>query len=627
MSSWQRCVSDYRLSRDASKPIMRLRDGEVPPRRKKFVDLLDGDVSEIKALFRIAQRAQHYAVVADAECVLVMHDPAAAWAADYERVGIVDGACWNEQIAATNGVAMALRHRHPVTVAGKDHYYQLLAPFQCSAAPLLNHRDEPIGAINLSSLDHGSRTDRIFSQYVVALAAAKIQARLFHARYRDHLRASLSVLGSETDETVNALIAMDGSGRVIAATNAGARAIDLNASDGLIGRNVGSILDATIDELAASTGVAIDVDAGYDRRLIVLPVAPRHARPTATSVATRRIGRTGPVSLREIAGVDAASVALVERAQRLFRASVPMHVSGEPATGKRTLVQALHREVTFSQGSLITVDCSQTSDASADDFAKSFARALERARAHDHAADGCLSIATLLVERVDELDRKLQKRLANFLSKLENVLDGPSLSHETRKLRVVVTSSQNGSGDGHSPALQAELAAHFAGGSVVMRPIRHRTDLRNLISSVAHRLVERPVHVKENAVTLLTSRDWTGNFRELVGTLRSALVLGDGKSITAFDLADVSVVCQEPTLTPCEPVGRESEVDASLVQDALRRSAWNVSKAAKVLKMSRATLHRRIVALRLIRPSKELRCRIGQASKRLARHETADTSA
>ncbi len=615
MSSWQRCVSEYRLSRDASKPILRLRDAEVGPRRKRFIDLLDGDVSELAGLFRIAQRAQHYAVVADADCVLVMHDPAAAWAADYERVGIVDGACWNEQIAATNGVAMALRHRHPVTVAGKDHYYQLFSPFQCSAAPLLNHLDEPIGAINISSLDRGSLADRIFSQHVVALAAAKIQARLFHAKYRDQLRATLSVVGGETDETVNALIAIDGSGRIIAATNAGARVADSTAPDGLIGRDVSSIFDATIDELAASTGAAMEVDAGRHRSLIVLPVAPRQARPTATSVTTRRIGRTGPVTLREIAGGDAAAAALVERARRLFRASVPMHVSGGAATGKRTLVRALHREVTFSQGVLIAVDCGRTSDASASDFALSFTRALERARAHDHTSDGPLNVATLLIERVDLLDRHLQSHLVGFLRKLENVLDGPSLARDAGRLRVIITSSGSVGGRTNSAALHPDLKAHFAGGAIVMRSLRSRADLGALIVQVAQRIGERPVRVTDDAMTLLSARSWPGNYRELVGTLRAALILGDGKSITPFDLADDAGSIEEHSAHPPERLQEEpAEIEASLVREALQRAAWNVSSAAKLLGVSRATLHRRIVALGLVRPSRELGLRIGQAA-------------
>ncbi len=612
MSSWQRCVSDYRLSRDASKPILRLRDAEVGPRRKKFVDLPDGDTSELDGLFRIAQRAQHYAVVADAECVLVMHDPAAAWAADYEHVGIVDGACWNEQIAATNGVAMALRHRHPVTVAGKDHYYQLLAPFQCSAAPLLNHCDEPIGAINISSLDQGSRADRIFSQHLVALAAAKIQARLFHARYRDHLRASLRVVGGETDETVNALIAIDGSGQIIAATNAGARVADRTAPNGLIGRNVGSIFDATIDELAACTGAAMEVDAGRDRPLIVLPIAPRQSRPTATSVATRRIGRTGPVSLREIAGDDSAALAMVERAERLFRASVPMHISGGTATGKRTLVRALHREVTYSQGVLITVDCGRASDISADEFATSFTRTLERARAHSHASDGSVNVATLMIERVDELEDHLQKQLVGFLRKLENVLDGPSLGREPKGLRVIVTSSSKSIEDAGADALQTELAAHFAGGLVAIRPLRYRNDLSSLIIRVAQRILGRPARITDDAMALLIARSWFGNYRELVGTLRGALVLSDGKAITPFDLADGMSAPHRPPEKLKDQVDLVHDADASLVRDALCRANWNVSKAAKTLQISRATLHRRMVKLKLIRPSKQLRHHIGQ---------------
>jgi two-component system NtrC family response regulator len=94
--------------------------------------------------------------------------------------------------------------------------------------------------------------------------------------------------------------------------------------------------------------------------------------------------------------------------------------------------------------------------------------------------------------------------------------------------------------------------------------------------------------ISDDALAAIGRYHWPGNVRELENRMKRAIIMAEGKLITAGDLALESL--------PAEPESVDLRVEVeklerSLAQKALIMSDGNISKAAKLLGISRPHLY------------------------------------
>jgi DNA-binding NtrC family response regulator len=99
----------------------------------------------------------------------------------------------------------------------------------------------------------------------------------------------------------------------------------------------------------------------------------------------------------------------------------------------------------------------------------------------------------------------------------------------------------------------------------------------------------------QTSMSLLMEYRWPGNVRELRTAVEHGVVLARGKLIEPGDLP---VAIREgsglKTSSKADLPLKLDEVKRSAIDAALEKSGQNISKAAKVLGISRRTLHRRL---------------------------------
>lgn len=118
-ASWQRCELTHKLDRNAARPILRLQSSEIAPRLEELVARTGGRQGVFRQLAELAITAGHCLVITDAGgIVLRIEAPGAV--PDWN--GIALGSVWDERVAGTNGVSMALGQGRDVTVRGRDHF-------------------------------------------------------------------------------------------------------------------------------------------------------------------------------------------------------------------------------------------------------------------------------------------------------------------------------------------------------------------------------------------------------------------------------------------------------------------------------------------------------------------------
>jgi len=100
---------------------------------------------------------------------------------------------------------------------------------------------------------------------------------------------------------------------------------------------------------------------------------------------------------------------------------------------------------------------------------------------------------------------------------------------------------------------------------------------------------------------MLLNYGWPGNVRELIATIRRAVVLADGPLIGVADLRlepEQPGLAKPPKSVPVRPrpngtkLDRGSNTERGAVLSALQANRFNMTRTARSLGVSRATLYR-----------------------------------
>ena len=107
---------------------------------------------------------------------------------------------------------------------------------------------------------------------------------------------------------------------------------------------------------------------------------------------------------------------------------------------------------------------------------------------------------------------------------------------------------------------------------------------------------ESPV-LSGETLNILQNYGWPGNIRELRNFCENLVVLNRGKEITPYDLDPrFSLPSSEADSSEkfCKPTLSVEENEKKLLRNALLEAQGNRTKAAKLMGISRRTLHRKL---------------------------------
>lgn len=612
IASWDRCQYQYNLARDASYSILRLQATEVAPRLEALVERTGGRRGIFRQLAEVAFKVGHCLVLSDADRIIVRLESKNKGYSEFERYGIAVGSCWNERIAGTNGVTMALSQGETFTVRGKDHFFSRLCPFACTAVPLLDARNEMIGAVNLSTIDHGNPAEYLFAQQLLEQAARQIQRILFKQHFSDALILAVSDPDSSGLLLNDELIAVDGSGIICGATRRAAHLANGKNMTTLEGQPVEAIVGFTVDDLSRVPGQIRSrrFDTGAVLQVAVQETKPPHYPGRGWSRGKQQLRgftrrRLAP-SLRELSVGSRTMTAILEQAQVCFHNGIPFLLEGESGTGKTELIKALHTAAGESSAQLVTIDCAALADNSQDEH--EIGALLE----HAHVAQALQGIgntsATLLLENIGEMPSYGQTRLRSLLETIESDEQIRDDRQQGSALRVVATSRQDLRAAVQEGFFREDLYYLLCGARFVLPPLRQREGRALLARAIATHWAGTAIALTAESINAIQHYTWPGNVRELRNTLRQALLAGNSERISLLDLSRFATMDSEVALQHRETSGNGPPTalcdEKTILLDALLGTNWNVARAARNLGISRATMHRKMKQYKIARPGK-----------------------
>jgi len=307
--------------------------------------------------------------------------------------------------------------------------------------------------------------------------------------------------------------------------------------------------------------------------------------------AMQQSGR--PDVFEDMLGTSPQMQAVFAFVRKVATTSAPVLILGESGTGKEMVAQALHHRSLHRGGPFVALNCNAIPETLLESelFGHekgSFTGAHALRKGHIETAAG----GTLFLDEVGELPAPIQVKLLRFLQEkcFKRVGGRQEIQSDARVIAATAVNLKDSVGSG---TFREDLYFRLAVVVVSLPALRERGDDVGLLAKeFLHRYGaqhNRPgLTFAPDALRTLTLHGWPGNVRELQNRVQRAVIMADGKRVTASDLELIDPVSALPPQTLKE--ARES-VERELVQNALRRHQGKITPAAVDLGVSRPTLY------------------------------------
>jgi Nif-specific regulatory protein len=318
--------------------------------------------------------------------------------------------------------------------------------------------------------------------------------------------------------------------------------------------------------------------------------------------------RTHAVVADELIG---GSNAIMHVRQQILKAAPQTQtvlVQGESGSGKELVALALHRNSRRADGPLVVVNCAAISPTLLE--AELFGHKKGAHGGADRDRPGLFQQAdegTLFLDEVGELPLECQGKL---LRAIEGKAFRPVGASDEIKadVRIVAATNRDLERDVRAGRFRQDLFFRLKVIQIRVPPLReHPEDIPELAAFFLAKVsaeCRRNFKLTTAAMRKLQAHAWPGNVRQLRAAIESAAVMSEGEVIDAdsLPLAGVTELVPPPAATPA-PADLPRSLDMDDVEEwaicrAMRQTGGNVSHAAKLLNMSRDTLHNKLKKLK-----------------------------
>ncbi len=294
-------------------------------------------------------------------------------------------------------------------------------------------------------------------------------------------------------------------------------------------------------------------------------------------------------------GIVAASegmLAVCRMIEKVAPTDLTTLLLGESGTGKELLARALHRLSPRVDNRFVAINCAAIPENLLESelfgFEKgAFTGAAKQTLGKIELADG----GTLFLDEIGDMPLALQAKMLRFLQErvVERVGGRKEISVD---VRVVCATNQDPAGMIKESTFREDLYYRVSEITIDIPPFRDREEgrlilARTLLAKYCNQQ-GRALAFSEDADAAVEAYSWPGNVRELENKIKGAVIMSDGKQVTAADLGIEDVESETVSLNLRE-VRRLAESKA--IRVALMKTFGKISRAAEMLGVTRPTLY------------------------------------
>jgi two-component system NtrC family response regulator len=269
---------------------------------------------------------------------------------------------------------------------------------------------------------------------------------------------------------------------------------------------------------------------------------------------------------------------------------------GASGTGKELLARAVHEKSPRAKGEFVAINCAAIPEnlLEAELFGYergAFTGAVKTTPGKIELAQG----GTLFLDEVGDIPLPLQVKLLRFLQErvIERIGGRQPIAVDTR---IVCATHQDLDAMIAAGRFRDDLYYRLAEIVVKIPSLAERAGdavllARNFVGRFARELNPKVQGLSPDAADAIDAYAWPGNVRELENRIKRAVIMADGKQLTAADLDLPGTKGGEAEALPINLRAAREVADRRAIRQALTRTENNISGAAKLLGISRPTLY------------------------------------
>ena len=280
--------------------------------------------------------------------------------------------------------------------------------------------------------------------------------------------------------------------------------------------------------------------------------------------------------------------------ERVARTNVSVMLLGASGTGKELLAKGVHEASDRRNGAFVAINCAAIPEnlLESELFGHekgAFTGAVKTTEGKIEMADG----GTLFLDEVGDIPLPLQVKLLRFLQErvIERIGGRKPIAVDTR---IVCATHQDLEGMIGEGTFREDLFYRLAEIVVKIPTLAERPGdavllAKHFLTRFAAEMNPQVKGFAPDALAAIDGWNWPGNVRELENRVKRAVIMADGKLISAEDL-DLDDGEKGDELALNLKQAREA-ADRKMIRQAMARSQGNISMTAKLLGISRPTLY------------------------------------
>jgi two-component system NtrC family response regulator len=293
-----------------------------------------------------------------------------------------------------------------------------------------------------------------------------------------------------------------------------------------------------------------------------------------------------------IIGGSPEMLRVLRNVEKIAPTDVAVLLRGESGTGKELLARAVHRLSARAREPFVPINCAAIPETLLESelfghekgaFTGAHKQMIGKIESADHG--------TLFLDEIGDVPLPMQVKLLRFLQ--DQVVERIGGRNPVQvDVRIVCATNQDLDLMMTDGRFREDLYYRLNEVTVHVPPLRQRAaDVVVLASFFLSRFgVEygRLARFSPAALAALRDHSWPGNVRELENRVKRAVVMSDGPSLSAADLGFAALGEDTQSLTIRDARAR---AEREALQSALAQAGSNLSRAAKLLGISRPTLY------------------------------------
>ena len=297
-----------------------------------------------------------------------------------------------------------------------------------------------------------------------------------------------------------------------------------------------------------------------------------------------------------VIGESPAMHKVMELIRQVAETNATVMIRGESGTGKELVARIIHANSARKYFPIVPINCGALPDSLLE--SELFGHEKGAFTGAQFQRKGRLEMAdngTLFLDEIGTITAKMQVDLLRVIETSEFLRLGGSKPVKV-DFRIICATNEDLEKLVAETRFRQDLYYRLNVFSIALPALRERREdipalARHFMDKLALQMDKRVTDISPEAIQKLVAYDWPGNVRELANAIERAMVVSRRGAIRPEDLPFTLPEGQD---APKPASNSLADMEKAHIAVILNRSRWNITQAAEILQIDRATLYNKI---------------------------------